>query len=216
MSFSGSIGGFDLTDVPVLLYRDYGTPIDRKAKYPSMGTIGLDIFREHPLIIDFPKRRFAVLGEADSIPPALEARAHFFDVTVRNGLLFIPVFHDEQPIDGIFYDTGSSIFPLMTNRGLWQELTGRTGDEPDNEHVTILSWGRQIVMTGARTKKSLRVGSVSAGRTMVYFAPLEAANLSFENWPFSVSGLVGNGLFYDDHIVIIDLPRHRMALLPSK
>jgi hypothetical protein len=216
VSFSGSIGRLGLTDVPVLLYRDYGTPISRKNKYPKIGTIGLDIFREHPLILDFPRRRFAVLGKGDSIPLALEQRATFFEVTVRDGLMFIPVFYDEQQIDNIFYDTGSSIFPLVTTRSIWQKLTGRTGDESDNEHLTIFSWGKEVVMTGARMKKSLRVGSRSVGRSMVYFAPPEAENLSFEKSPFKVSGLVGNALFYDDDLVIIDLPRKRMAILPSK
>ena len=216
VSFTGSIGRFDLTHVPFLLYEDYGIPISHKGKYPKIGTIGLDIFREHPLILDFPKRQFAVLGRGDSIPLALERRANYFEVTVRDGLLFIPVFYDEQPIDSIFYDTGSSIFPLVTTRSLWQRLTGRTGDEPDNEHLTIYSWGKQVVMTGARTKKSLRVGSVRVANTMVYFAPPEARNLSFENSPVKANGLVGNALFFDDKTVIIDIPHTRMAILQSK
>ena len=216
VSFTGSIGRFGLKDVSVLLYEAYGAPISRKDKYPKIGTIGLDIFRERPLILDFPKQRFAMLGMGVRIPSAFERRARFFDVTVRDGLLFVPVFYDEQPIDNIFYDTGSSIFPLVTNRSLWQRLTGRMGDEPDNEHLTISSWGKQVVMTGARMKKSLRVGFVSLAGSMVYFAPPEAKNLSFEQNPIKAVGLVGNALFFDHSTVIIDIPRKRMAILQSK
>jgi hypothetical protein len=214
-TFSGGIGSLDLDRVPVFLYKNYGSRLQGGQKHPRIGTIGLDVFLERPLILDFPKRRFAVLKEGESIPPELERKAKFFDVTVRDGLLFVPVLHDGQPIGDVFYDTGSSMFSLVVRRSLWQQLTGRTGDEPDNEHRTILSWGNRVVMTGWKTKKSVSVGPVDLGPSVIYFAPADMKHLTFENQPAGVVGLVGNAPFYDDATVILDLPRKRMGIVDA-
>ncbi len=48
------------------------------------------------------------------------------------------------------------------------------------------------------------------------FRAPNAENLNFEKRPFKVSGLVGNALSYDDYVIIIDLPRNRMAILQSR
>jgi hypothetical protein len=215
-TFNGSVGASELSDVPVLLYGDYGSPLSRRDRHPKIGTIGLDLFRERTLILDFPKRRFALLKSGEAVPASLEKRAQFFDVTLKDGLLFLPVLYEGRPLGQVFYDTGSSVFPLVVRRDLWRRLTGHEGDEPDNERRTTYSWGRRYVMTGARTLKPFAVGPLNVADSTAFYAPAEAAHLSFERSPYGADGLVGNAPFYDEHTVIIDLPRKRMGLLRNR
>ena len=57
---------------------------------------------------------------------------------------------------------------------------------------------------------------MNVGNALVYFAPAEMKNLSFEDSPVKASGLVGNAPFYDDAVLIIDIPRGRMGVLRGK
>jgi hypothetical protein len=40
--------------------------------------------------------------------------------------------------------------------------------------------------------------------------------LDYRTWGFPVEGLVGNALFADRYVVIVDLPRRRFGLVPSR
>ncbi|HWS89445.1 MAG TPA: hypothetical protein VN282_20905 [Pyrinomonadaceae bacterium] len=198
-TFSGKVGAFELSDVPVLLYKGYGAPTRPGARFPKLGTIGLDIFRERVLILDFPKRRFALLNKGEGVPADVERRAQFFEVAYRDGWLFLPVVSDGRPVGNVIYDTGASVYPLVIRRELWRRLTGRTSDEPDNERRVTSSWGRSYVMTGAPTLKALSVGPLVFPESTAFYGPAEAPHLSFERRPRDADGLVGNAPFYDAH-----------------
>ena len=54
-----------------------------------------------------------------------------------------------------------------------------------------------------------------AGRQTVCFVESPLPNVDFEHYPFKADGLVGNAPFDDAHVVIIDLPRRRMGVMPG-
>ena len=212
--FEGSVGGVEPDNAALLMKVGYGTRLDLGWRFPKIGSAGLDLYVERPLILDFRNRRFAVLPKGAALPEEVERRAAFFPVGLRDGKLFVPVTHGGEPLGEIFYDTGTSAFNILT-RALWQQVTGRKGDEPDNRRVTLPAWGQPVTIVGAKTKEPLRIGTLDAGRAMVYFRESGAENVAFEKWPFKADGLVGNVSFYDDHTVVIDLPRGRMGVYRS-
>ena len=212
-ALSARVGRLVLKDAPVVVRKDYGGSVKNQGR-PKIGSVGLDLFAERVLLLDFPARRFAILDKGEPVPADIERRASFFPVTERNGKLFVTVSHGDDPLGELFYDTGASAFTLLPP-AVWRRVTGREGPEPDNVRVAVPSWGRSFTAVGAPSLKPLRVGTFDAGRQTVYFAESPLPNVDFEHYPFKVGGLVGNAPFYDAHAVIIDLPRRRMGVMPG-
>lgn len=105
-------------------------------------------------------------------------------------------------LDGLFFDTGASVFPLSVDLDLWKRLTGRTGEEPDNVRLSASSWGRQIPIIGAPALGTLRVGSVEIERPIVYHTPEHPE--FFSAWGIGARGLMGSAPFWDG-VVVLDL-----------
>lgn len=171
-----------------------------------LGTLGADFFQKRILLLDFIGQRIRILEEGGRLPEVLESRATFVPLTVREGRLFVPLSINGKEEGGFFYDTGSSLFTIVTPRSKWQEITGRVGNEPDNEVWRVPSWGREAVMVGAKTQGDVRVGSARLEHPVVFFESSGAENLD------AVS-LFGNALFYDRFLVIVDIPGKRFGLI---
>ena len=107
-------------------------------------------------------------------------------------------------------DMGTSPLPLVTTKALWQKATGRTGNEPDNQVLTL----ENTKFIGAPIQKKTCIGILQITHSMAYFVP-EQASLDFENCPFRIKGFIGNEPFYKDYTVIIDLPHKRFGILQT-
>jgi hypothetical protein len=171
-----------------------------------LGTLGADFFQKRILLLDFIGQRIRILDEDGRLPETLENRATFVPLTVRDGRLFVPLSINGKEEGGFFYDTGSSLFTITTTRAKWQEITGRTGNEPDNEVWRVPSWGREAVMVGARTKGEVRVGNARLEHPLAFFESSGLENLN------AVS-LFGNALFFGRFSVIVDIPGKRFGLI---
>jgi hypothetical protein len=201
----GTLGGAALRGLRVRVQPDYG---DGRR---TVGTVGADFFEGRVLVIDFPNARLAVLDPAAPLPPELAARTSFVPIDYRNQKLFIPVTLGDSTYRGFFYDTGSSAFPLATTRALWRSLTGRSGDEPDNDRFEVSSWGRRATAVGARASGEMRIGAARLERPMVYFWE-GVPQLDFATWPFPVEGLFGNAPFFG-RTIVVDLPHRRFGIV---
>lgn len=104
------------------------------------GTAGLDFLAGRVSILDFPNQRLCVL-DPSRVPAELERQAEWSPAQLRNGKLFVTMEVGGKDLEGIFYDTGSSSFPLMVDHEQWKELTGRTGEEESNRRMVASSWG---------------------------------------------------------------------------
>src|ERR1051326_4932958 len=111
---------------------DFGDPIT-PGKPISLGTVGLDFFAQRILVLDFVRQRLAVLNKGVDLPPTVQHQIDVTPIETRNGKMFVAVTLNGREEHGLFYDTGSSLFSLMTTRNRWRELTGRRPDDPAND-----------------------------------------------------------------------------------
>lgn len=207
MPFSGSFGGSKVVNqsFDVLPAGGESTPSEEPI---FLGTLGADFFRNRILLLDFRRQRIAILDAAAPLPRTLEKGAAFVPLTLRDGRLFVPIRIDGKEEDGFFYDTGSSLFPIVTTRAKWQEITGRKGNEPDNEIWRVPSWGKTAVMVGARVRDRVCVATACLEHPLAFFESSGLKNLGAES-------LFGNVLFYDRFLVIVDLPEKRFGLVEN-
>jgi hypothetical protein len=208
----GRVGAHELRDEALNMQRYAGDTVRADDPRPKIGTLGIRFFLDKLLLLDFPGQRFAILDSA-GLPDALAARASWVPVEFRNDRMFIPVTLNGRTETGYFYDSGASVFPLVTTHETWQRATGRTGEEPDNLRWTVPSFGQQVVLVGAPAHGTASVGAARLERPMIMYIAQGPESLDFRTWGYPVSGLVGNVLFADRYMVIIDLPRRRMGLL---
>ncbi|MDP8915829.1 MAG: hypothetical protein M3M95_01235, partial [Pseudomonadota bacterium] len=124
------------------------------------GTLGLDLLMDRYTIIDYPRRRFCVVGRAD-LPSQLETRTRWVKASLHHGKLFVPMKIGERWTENVFFDTGASMFPLSVDLPLWKALTGKADTAQATTTLRVGSWGRQIPLAGAPTSEALQVAGVT-------------------------------------------------------
>jgi hypothetical protein len=212
MTVAGTIAGVAVADEPVEVLTGFRATVVRDKRIPIIGTLGLSFFEHRTLVLDYPGRRFAVLSKDDPLPGDLETRATFRDAIKRNGKLYIPIEFDGAPQTGFFFDTGASSFPLVTSQDAWRRLTGLRGDEASNQRRTVSSWDADITLVGAEMTGEIRLGPAVLQRPVIWFT--SDRRLSFDAWPATM-GLLGNELFADRFVVIVDVAHGRFGVATS-
>ncbi len=213
-TWTGSLGKYRVTNLPIEVKRKFGDPVDPNDEHPVIGTLGLDFFSRRVLVLDFPGRRFAV-RDAEQAQFEVEKQAVFVPARYRDGKLFIPVTLGGKLFeDSFFFDTGTSALPMTMSQRLWKELTGKSGAEPDNIVLEVNSWDVKVKLIGSRLRGSVAIGPVTLDNPEAYFNQSDPQE--FENWPYKVSGLIGNAAFYDSFAVIIDSPRNRFGIVRAR
>jgi len=208
MPFTGTFGGARVTNQLFDVLPEGGERSSGDEPV-FLGTLGADFFQNRILLLDFVRQRVCIMDERVRLPEAFEKNAAFVPLTVRDGNLFVPISINGKEERGFFYDTGSSLLPILTTRAKWQEITGRTGSEPDNEVWRAPSWGKEAVMVGAGVKGEICVGKACLQHPVAFFESSGLKNLQSAN-------LFGNSLFFDRFVVIVDIPEHRFGLLEKR
>jgi hypothetical protein len=189
------VGGMHLASVDIFIKENAGVGGE------TAGTLGLDWLDGKLVVLDLPRQRFCVVPLKD-VPPEILDRTAFVPAEVRDNKLFVRVKAGGEELKGIFFDTGSSSFPLVVDLDLWQRLTGKSGQDDATTVLEVSSWGKKVPMVGAEMQGSLEIGSVRMDRPMVYYWGNQPR--FFAQWPFPATGLLGNALFFDE-VVVIDL-----------
>jgi hypothetical protein len=161
-------------------------------KSVDIGTIGSDMFQDKILIIDFPSRRLCV---TERMP--LEYQTVAAEIgEIRNNRMLFPFLVDGRR-ELLMFDTGSSVYPLLTIK---ENALGIGGRLVDVRKAT--SWGTDISLNGHEIVKDVSIcGKNLKGKTVYYntsFGSIDNFIASEGIW-----GVTGNILFLDS-IVIID------------
>ncbi|MGV3518278.1 hypothetical protein [Luteitalea sp.] len=209
MTVSGTIAGVAVANEPVGLMQDFQATVMRGTPAPIVGSLGLSFFAHRILVLDYPGERFMVLPKGATLPDRLEQRAQFLPATLRNGKLYVPVSLDGHARTDVFFDTGASAFAFITSPERWRALTGLHGAESSTLRRTGSSWDTDLTLIGGRMRGALGVGPAGVTRPVVWHTP--DSRFSFSHWP-DTSGFIGNEIFADRFIVILDLSRGRFGI----
>jgi hypothetical protein len=220
---SGEIGNYGFRNERFWIKQHYGEQILSSGKHNEIGTLGLDFFMDKILAIDYPNDRFCICKSLTELPEELVKEIEFTRVRIKFGKLFLEElkFRD-KPLRGIFLDTGSSRFTLvLLLKHHWQKLTGKKGNEQDNQYLDVPAWGEKVSIMGAKAKGILKLGDLEIEDPMIYLEPhLPGDGIKYFLMRigiriFKVNGIMGNAPFYDKYIVILDLQQNRFGFLKS-
>lgn len=206
VSLGGAVGGFSFDSFPFLVYEDFGSPLKEQGEHPLIGTVGLDMLVGKVLVLDYPNRRFCLVDSVAGELETLVSRAAFVDVQVRNDKLFLPLRIGGTDFEGFFFDTGTSMLPLTTRPDIWRRITHRSGEEADNVRIDVPSWGKKVTLVGAPVEGSVGIGALEVPNPLAYYASTGLVE---------TEGIIGNALFYDENVIIIDLIHSRFGVLKS-
>lgn len=202
IEFDGEIAGLKI-DRPFRVKEDYGASIKNFRGQPvKVGTLGMDFFEDRVLLLDYSCNRFSV---ADGIPGEIVQKARFVQTEVKRREIFIDMLLKSIIKDRevwLEFDTGTGIGTALLKKDIWQEVTGKKLDDPQNMMIKASSWGNRIAVTGARVDGSLKIGSLNIEKPLVY-------TIADADFPQTL----GNKIFLNNYLVIIDLKSDRFGYL---
>ena len=170
------------------VYKDYGNFQSVNTNDTlKIGTIGPDIFQNTVLLIDYPKKRFAI---CNTVP--FDYATSLFDITLDNyGRVILPLRLGDKSLK-ILFDTGSSLFPIITDANKINLFSS----SPDVDVIQTSSWGQIHNVTGKMIDDPFILAGQSYSKVIAYASTV---NLGAGD---SYDGITGNALFWDKTIVI--------------
>lgn len=209
VQFDGYIGDLPITRAQFVVKLNYGNTVEKLEGDVKIGSIGLDIFMGKILVLDFPSQRLAVLNPKEKLPLMI-SQADFIPASLVKGWFVVNGSAGYRNLK-LVYDTGSSSFPLWVDPLLWQQLTNLDPIDPTLQRFAASSWGNMITFVGAPIKDHIRLGNYEFSHPKAYFADGDMGT------PFaSIDGIMGNAMFYDQYIVILDMKDMRFGVVESK
>jgi len=166
-----------------------------------IGTIAADLFNDKILIIDYKLNRMAVTETL----PGEYANASFEKIEIESGRIKIP-FQINGKIEYLMFDTGSSLFSLITSK---QNALAIGGAEIVDT-MRLPSWGTYYDFHGLKTNTPIMFGNTNLGNPYEYYVDNPALFDSFfesEN----IWGITGNAFFLNN-VVIIDYRNNRFGV----
>lgn len=184
-----SVGDLSVTS-PALL-KDFGEgEIDGS---PIVGTVGADLVDGRILIVDFPHQRIAVV---DSLPEVFVEKTRFAELTrTPRGHLFVRVEVNGKETLAM-YDSGSSIFGLITTREIWEDLTD--GEVIDSFKIT--AWGKVHTVYAGRGKAKITVAGEPIRVDTIHYVDMEGLGDFLRQ--ANAIGIMGNRPMWDRTIVV--------------
>jgi len=199
------LGEFLFKGIDVGLFDGYGQEISPETINSEteihIGTIAPDLFEDKILIIDYKLNRIAVI---ETLPEKF-ANASFEKIKIESGRIKIP-FQINGKTEYLMFDTGSSIFSLVTSK---QNALAIGGTEIVDT-LRIRSWGTYYDFHGLKTNTPIMFGTTNLGNPYVYYGDHPAPfDLFFESE--NIWGITGNAFFLDN-VVIIDYRNNRFGV----
>lgn len=172
----------------------------------TAGTVGLDLLLGQIAVIDYPGKRFCLIRRADAPEELrLHKRGAWVSAEIRDGKFFVKAKLNDQRLDGVFFDTGASVFPLTVDFEKWKALTARTGEADATRKLMGSSWGKPNPLIGAPAIGALQIGSLQLPSPLVFYQGAQPEY--FKKYPYPATGSLGNAPFWND-VIVLDLGVH--------
>lgn len=184
-----NFGNYTASNKTAYIYGDFGEKVQIKNPNDTIhiGTIGSDIFKDKVLIIDYPKKLFAV---CNSIPELYNVNLVDIELDPYERVILPMKIKDKNY--RIMFDNGSSIFPLITKA----KNISNFSSSPDIDTIQISSWGKIHGVTGKMINETFQLAGQNFTNAKIY------ANHSGLGIDDETDGMTGNALFWDRTIII--------------
>jgi hypothetical protein len=207
---SFKLGSFAFPPTLLHIHESAEPPPSAPDEPATVAVIGLDVLQARTWIVDYPRARFSILDEGAALPKQFADRMVFWEATQRDGRLFIPMSGAGNTVADFVFDSTMGMFPVLTTMPLWQKLTGRWGDEKNNQRIGEKGDGTEIWYVGYRTAEPVRFGGRPLARTVVFTLTTATQPSRAETLPAGTNGLIGNQPFAGA-TVVFDLAHNRMG-----
>lgn len=184
-----NFGDYTASNNTAYIYGNFGEKVQIQNPKDTihLGTIGSDIFKDKVLIIDYPKKLFAI---CDNVPEVYNS--NLVDIELDEyGRVILPMKIKDRNYR-IMFDNGSSIFPLITKAGNISNFS----TSKDIDTIQISSWGKIHGVTGKLITDTFQLAGQNFNNVKVY------ANHSGLGMDDDTDGMTGNALFWDRTIII--------------
>lgn len=172
----------------------------------TVGTMGIDLFRQGVLILDFTKNK---IGYASKLSRSFySGEINTIDFSLYQNRIILPVKIDTS-IHYFFYDSGASLFPLKTTAA-YPKLTQWINYTDTLYNIT--TWGKSYDVPGGSIKKKVSIGSLTLDNPKIYAHPDPDRYHSQIFAEADTEGLIGNA-YFDGHIIVIDFTRMKFSIL---
>lgn len=179
----------------ILVRKNYGDkydPTSPNITNKSVGTIGVDFFQNKILVIDYPNERLCIV---DSLPSSYATTVNWQDCKFNGGSPLITLNIGGKDKNFIF-DTGSSLFALLTTKDIFTSITENT----KTDTLNVPSWGNILTVIGRPIKHDVKVGKLLLSKENAYYFMQQEIDAQFK--AAGIDGLTGNKLFLGNTIFI--------------
>lgn len=170
----------------------------------ACGVVGADLFQNKFLIIDFPNNKAVV---SDKLKSKIASNTDFIDIKIINNKPVIPIKIDNK-IYHFQYDTGASIFPIVTYKKNFQTLI-------DNskiiENFNIKNFNNPVIVKAIETNKAIKIGNSTFKTNEFWFTDEDI--FSFQQ--YGIDGIIGN-VFFLDKTIVIDFKNKKFGILKNR
>jgi len=189
---------FNIGDYPIKNHKLYGLLNHDQGE--SCGTVGADVFQEKCLIIDFPKQSITVVNEVDK---GIERKTVFVPMNIVNNKAIIPLKIDGKTYN-FLYDSGSSIFPIVSYRENFDRLI--TNAKAKDE-LNIRNFNNPLIVKSVETNTAVQIGDNTFGVKEFWYTEDDFFSFKQDN----IDGIVGN-VFFMDKTIVIDFKNKRFGI----
>ncbi len=187
-------------EIPVRAYE--GGPV--KDGKIIVGTIGMDLVMGKAFLLDYPNRRLMIGANAAALgaPDPTEAFVY-----TGKSILLPAVLRGKKTM--LFFDTGSSAYPLLAGRETFEAMAEKGGSRRRTE---VKSWDKMLTVQSAPTSETIEMnGHRLPVRTVAFTEgtdPAQARQMA----AMGIGGMTGNKLFLENRL-LIDMTLKRFSIL---
>lgn len=167
----------------------------------ACGVVGADLFQNKYLIIDFPKNKIFV---AEKLPRRIAKKTDFIDIKIINNKPIIPITIDNK-VYNFQYDSGASIFPIVTYKKNFQDLIEKS---KIIENFNIRNFNNPLIVKAIETDNNIKIAKSTFNTKALWFTEEDI----FEFEPQGIDGIIGN-VFFLDKTIIIDFKNKKFGII---
>ena len=165
------------------------------------GVVGSDLFQNKYLIIDFPNNKAFV---SEKLKKKLAKRTDFINMQIINNKPVIPLTIDHK-IYHFQYDSGASIFPIVTFKNNFQNLIENS---KIIENFNIRNFNNPLTVKAIETAMKIGIGKSNFTTKEFWFTDEDI--VEFEK--HGIDGIVGN-VFFLDKTIVIDFKNKKFGIV---